>query len=516
MGPGAGGKLHDAMAAGYVRAREALRPHERAHADERLTTWLDAFEDEMRDAIEPLLRSTLDHPDTPPEVRDALADVVGTEHATGVSLLFAVVGALFYPLVSATMTGAAQAVQQQSLRAHPNTPLSPAEIALGAVRHTLGTINADDEALKSGIDSDRMRVIELNTGDSPAIGDLLLLYRRGLIPLDDPDPNVLTLTKGLRQSRVRDEWQSAIIELQYAPPSAGEVITGALKGHLDDFAAIHKLSQAGIDPDNYEWLRASAGRPPGTQEMLHLWNRNAVKESDVDDAVRQSDINDHYLPFVKELRWYVPPVRSIMAMLRSGAIDDTKATALFTENGVRAADIPGYLAEAHHGRTQAVKQLSQSQLVRMYVDGILDHATVATRLVGLGYQLADADLLLQLADDTRHERYVNALIAQMHSRYVAHKATDTDVQTALGAAGVASATITELLRLWALARGATVHQPTPAQVVHAYRAEYISAASCRRLLLAAGVQADDIGITVAAGFPPTSSHRPQIDAVVNA
>lgn len=509
MGPGAGGKLHDTVAAAYVRAREAMRPHDLKHADARLTGWLDAFEEEMRAAVTPLLQSALASESTPPEVRDAIAGVVGTEHATGVSLLFAVVGALFYPLVSAAMAAPAASLQQGSFHNNPSIALSPAEVALGMIRHTLGNRDPYLEASYSGLDRDRLNILALNTGDSPAVGDLLLLYRRKQI-------DHARLVHGLQQSRVRDEWVDDIVNLRFAPPSAGEVITGALKGHLGDTDARERLAEAGINPDNFDWLRATAGRPPGIEQVLHLRNRKQATDQDVVDVVRQSDINDRFLPLIEHLGEYHPPVRSIMAMLRAGAIDDTKATELFKNQGVLDTDIPGYLREAHHGRTQSVKQLSQSQLVRMYVDGLIDHAAATGRLVALGYQTADADLLLALADDTRHERYVNALITQMHSRYVAHKATDADVHNALSAAGVAPGTITELLRLWQLARGATVHAPTVAQVVHAYRATYISAASCKRLLLAAGVTADDIGITVAAGFPPVASHRPQIDAVVNA
>ena len=87
-------------------------------------------------------------------------------------------------------------------------------------------------------------------------------------------------------------------------------------------------------------MKATAGRPPGVESMLQLWNRNlagdnrsSVTEAVINDVVHQSDINDRFLPYVKELRTYIPPPRSIVPMLRSGAItqaefDSLKAKAL--------------------------------------------------------------------------------------------------------------------------------------------------------------------------------------------
>lgn len=492
-----------------VRVQQALAPHNEARADRRLTGWLEAFESEMRDTIAPLLEKHAANPEMPAEVRDLFSTLIDPPHQVTSSILFAVLGALFYPIVSSAMAGVSADVQQAALHNQPVVALSPAEVALGKVRNTLGGIDPHTEVSYSGMSPDRFDVMALNTGDAIAVGDALLLYRRGQLSEAD-------LLKAVRQSRVRDEWFDSILALRFVPPPAGEVIAGAIKNHLTDTEAQQKLGEAGIDPANFGWMRASAGRPPGIEQMLSLWNRGLATQADVEAAVRQSDINDAFLPFVLNDRWYVPPVRTIVAMLRAHAIDDTQATTLFQHNGVRPEDIAGYLNEAHHGRTATTKAVSQGMIVRLLEQQLITQAEAESRLAALGYQPADIAVIVELANNQRTERYVNALVAKAHSLYVAYKIDATEVHNLLGADGIDPAATGQLLRLWDLERSANVTHPSVAQIVGAYRRGEITALDCKQRLLARGVQQADLAIIVADGFPPTKPNPTAVAAVVNA
>lgn len=483
------------VAEAFVRAREAMRPHDRAHADERLTSWLEAFETDMRDVIAPHLTKYLDHPDVPAEVKQLFAVATGPEHQSQVGILFAIVGALAFPLVSAAMSGPAQAVQNTSLAALTPVELSPAEAALAAVRHTGGDLNLAHEAAASGMNAERFNVMVLNTGDSPAIGDLLLLYRRRQISYD-------RLLTGLRQSRLRDEWANEILELRFQPPSVGELLAGAVQGHLDVNVAALKAEEAGLDPQNWDWLLETAGRPPGTEMLLALLNRGFISEQTVRDAIRESDIKNKYIDAIIESRHYIPPVRSILPMLRAGAISDDRARTLLREHGVREEDIPAYIAEGHHVRTSNIKELSMSQLSRMYVAQVIDRPTAHARIVALGYSPQDADLILGYADDTRTERYVQAVIARTHNLYVAHRIDATAAHNALNADGVPPAAIGELFRLWDIERGANVAHLTVAQLQGALRRNVIDNATFRTRVTALGYSAADVTILAAEAFPP--------------
>jgi hypothetical protein len=374
--------------------------------------------------------------------------------------------------------------------------LSPAELALAVIKNTYPRAQAFAEAADNGVNASRFQVLIDNTGNPPGIAELLLLYRRGQI-------SEATLAHGVRQSHIRDEWLDEVKALRFAPPPAGEVVAGRLKAHLSDADYRDKLGEAGIDPANASWMLATAGRPYGIEQALHLLNRGIISEARVREVVAQSDVNPNFTDDILHLRRYLPPVRSIMAMLRAGAIDDTEATRLFTENGMEAGDIPAYLREAHHGRTAQVRDLTSAQVVRMYGAKFMARAAAVAKLESLGYDATTANTLLDFADEAQTERYTNAVITRIHSRYVAHKLTDSEATNALNADHVPAAAQGELLRLWRIERDANIHVLSPAQVVAAYRRTQIGPAETKRRLLAVGVQQSDLAIVVADAFPPT-------------
>lgn len=496
------------VAEAVVRVQHAMRPVNAEHADARLTGWLDAFENDMRDVLAPHLAAYADHPDTPPEVADLFRTLSEPEHATQSGLLFAAVGALVYPLVSAAMAGPANVVQQHSLSALPDVALTPGEIALALVRNTPLPQSATAEAALSGVNAARLKVMQLNTGDSLPLEAALLLYRRGKLTRD-------RLETAIRQSRVRDEWFDSILDLQYTPPSAGEVISAAVKERLTDAEAQTRLAEAGVDPANYEWLKLANGRPYGTHEALELLNRGEITEARVREVIAQSDVNTTFTDDILKLRVYVPPVRSVVPMLRAGAITEAHARELLAMNGVQPVDVDAYIKEAAHGRTQSAKDLSRAQIVSMYEAHLIDRPTATGRLQTLGYTAADVDLMLNYADDLNTERFKRAALNRVHAAYVAHRMTAAEATAALSADAVDPAHATEYLKLWDIERGATLHRPTVAQVVGAYRRGVISAAETKARLLADGVAAVDLPIVVAVGYPPTAG-TDVIDAAVNA
>jgi hypothetical protein len=491
------------------RATVAAQPHVQAAHDERITSFLEGLEQRVAPMLAPILQQALDDPTTDPAIRELFATVAEPTHKFDSSLIGIGLTAILYPFLQAALAPHVTSLAQQAWNRDPSQVLSPAELALSQIKGTYDHTTAVREAADNGINATRFQVMVDNTGEPPGLAELLLLYRRGQITL-------ARLVHGVRQSRVRDEWQPEILDLQYAPPPAGEVVAGRVKEHLTDAQYHTKLAHAGIDPAEGEWMRQAAGRPYGIEQGLHLLNRGEIDESRFRQVVAQSDVNTDFLADILKLRVYLPPVRSVMAMLRAGAITDAQATTLFTENGVRASDITGYLAEAHHGKTTAVRTLTEAQVVRLYSAKLLDHATATARLTALGLDGPTITLLLDYADNTRHERYVNAVITRVHTRYVAHKLTDTEATNALNADKVPAAAITDLLALWRVERGANVVVPSSSQVVGAYRRQEITAAETKRRLLALGVQQSDLAIIVADGFPPTKPNPTAVAAVVNA
>jgi pyruvate/2-oxoglutarate dehydrogenase complex dihydrolipoamide acyltransferase (E2) component len=112
----------------------------------------------------------------------------------------------------------------------------------------------------------------------------------------------------------------------------------------------------------------------------------------------------------------------------------------------------------------------------------------------------------------------NAAVSKIRAEYVAGVITQAEATVALGAALVPTAAHADLFVFWDVERSVTIHKVTPAQVVGAYRRGVITAADCKARLLAEGVQAGNLAIVVADGYPPTHPAAAQAaaTAVVNA
>lgn len=501
--------LVDQIAARFTESHAANVETAHASLAALIDTTLEAHESDLAKLTGPILAAHIETLDLPEPVRAMFDVLLDPSHQTQFFTALFAVKSIIDQFVNAAIQPAVQNVSNAVWPHDPSRPLSPEAAAVAVLKGKVGLDWAHAQAAESGTHPNVLDIMVAIAGEPISLQEALLLYRRGQIT----EARLLT---AVRESRVRDEWFPEVLALRFAPPPAGEVIAGSLKGHLSDADARDKLGEAGIQPDNFDWMRATAGRPPGIEQMLHLWNRGHATESDVDQAVRQSDINDHYLPFVKQLRVYVPPVRSIMPMLRAGVITDARAAELLAENGVRAEDIPLYIAEGHHTKTEQIKDLSQAQTIRLYEARFIDRGDAASRLLALGYDHDTAALLLDFADEARHERYVNAIVTRVHARYVGYKLTAPEVHTALSADGVPPAAITDLLRLWDIERDANYHVLTPAAIVGAYRRQQIDAAETRQRLLAVGVQPADIELVVADGFAPSKVPQALVDAVVNA
>lgn len=369
--------------------------------------------------------------------------------------------------------------------------LPPAALADMVVRGIITEADAAAKAWHSGVDSDDFSLLVKDTGEAPALQTLLEGYRRGF--LDDTQ-----LEHGIRTGRLRNEWIPFAKKLRYEPPSPADAIRAAVQGHLPHDEAKTKAEQAGLDPADFEWLFETAGEPISIGQALSLWNRGVITETQAAQVVRESRVKTKYVPQVLALRRHILPERTVVAMYRAGALDVAGATQRLQDIGVAAEDIKALLAEASHHKTAHVRTLTEAQLVELYTDGALTPIDLTASLVDLGYDAHEAAQLVTLADLRRARRLTQAVVNVVRSRYVARHIDDTEVTTALDAAGVTSTERDQLIALWALERDTTTRLPTVAELTKAYKLQVIDAQQWGDRLIALGYGVNDLPIMAAA------------------
>lgn len=489
--------------AAHDKLAHKLDARRKAH----LADVLEHFEGDLAPTLAPLFAAALEHPDTPPEIRDLLGALAEPQHFTTALLLGIAAAGILQPVLAAVLAPTVQAISNTAWHGAATTTgnpatihISPVEASVAVLKGVFDQAHGASIAAYSGVNElDFDHLVQI-AGNAIGFHDALLLDRRGQL-------GNITLDDVLHYSNVNPRFYDAAKNLRYSPIPAAEVITASLKGHIDDDTARTWLNYAGLNPINFETLRASAGRPPGLEQMLHLRNRNKATTQDVTDAVRQSDINDHYLPFILELGTYIPPPRSIVPMLRAKGIDEARARVLLTENGVRPEDQDAFIAEAQTSTATHGKDLTEGLIVRMYTGRFIDRPTAIARLEALGYDATESTTLVDYADSARHEQQVTAAVRMVGTRYVAWRLDKNQATAFLGDAGVAAAAQHDLFTIWDIERAAAAPNLTVAQWQGALRRGLVTHADFVTKLTAFGYDATEIDLLAGLAFPPPARPR---------
>lgn len=483
--------LQAALVGAHAKLGDAINDRKKQH----VANVLDQFEADIAPMLAPLVQEVLDNPGTPEHLKELLTQIGAPEHFSSSLLIGVAVGAIIGPVLGSAVAPYVQDISNKAWSTNPAAPLSPALLAEAVLKGVYTDAGvAETEAALSGTSADRFATMVATAGQAIGIEQALLLYRRG-------DIDQAELKRVVQYSNIRDDFLPDILKLQYVPPSAGEAITGALKGHLTDADAQTKLGQAGIDPTNYTWMKASAGRPPGIDQMLNLWNRGVATQADVEAAVKQSDINDTYLPFIEELRHYFPPPRSVVPMLKSGAITEAQARQLLTYYGVGEPWATAFVTEAQKPASTTVKELSASVVVRLYEQKIIKRADALTRLETLKYNATDADLYLQVADDAVKERFLAAGANRVHGRFITYKITAAEASAALAKEGQPPDAAAQLMALWTLERDANTSVLTLSQIQQGYHRGIITLAQFVTMVEERGYSGTQVKILAAEAWP---------------
>jgi hypothetical protein len=354
------------------------------------------------------------------------------------------------------------------------------------------------DATKQGVSSpDFDRLVE-NSGDPPAIEQLLFLRRRGFL-------NDERLVHGIRQSRLKDEWIDAVRALAHAPMSTADALRAAVQGNLsrDEAARIAELN--GLEPDHFGPLMETEGEPLGVQEMVTLMHKGVMTREQVRKGIQESRYKNKYVDMVLAGAERLPEQGTIRAMYTSGAIDEATALRLLAQWGFSADVAAAMLTEAQNRKMKHVKDLSETQIKDLYGDRVIDQATATDLLTGLGYSDAESAYILALVDMGTVRRFQNAAITRVHASYVKGLMTADEAQTSLLPLGVTAGQIQELFPIWELERTTVTRTLTEAQVVSAVKKGLIDPNQGLARLIGMGYGTEDATILIEPALPPTAA-----------
>lgn len=385
------------------------------------------------------------------------------------------VWAILAGVVQALGSPGLEGLRQLANLAAQNTVLTPAELADMVVRAVKDQKDAAGEAALSGIDAERFQDLVHNAGEPPGLEFMLEAFRRQLIPQSGVGANQISLEQGIRESRLKDKWIPVVEKMGLRPLAVSDAIDAWVEGQISADQAQTIAYQNGISKEDALVLFHTRGRPPDPSQLIEMVNRGKIPlrgtgpdATSLQQGIFESAVKDKWEPVFEELIVRIPPPRTVVALIRAGTISDADGARFLQDAGLSAELAAAYVAEAHHTKNLAQRELTTAEILNLYEARAISGDDTSKLLQDLHWSAHDADELIALRDLQREVKAVNAAVSRIGTLYVAHKIDNPTAVAALQGLQIPAAQQSELIRIWNLEREATVRTLTPAEVVAAF------------------------------------------------
>lgn len=394
----------------------------------------------------------------------------------------AVVSAILAPVLTSVQSELFSAAVGASGGA-VHAPLSPADYANAVVRNFISEGDGAAGSSMSGINPGDFRTLVHLAGDAPAPGQLAEALRRQIITEGGTGADSTSFEQGIAEGRLADKWAPVIKSLSQIWPTPTDALQAVLEGQVDEATGQALYEKFGGDPAYFTLLYNTRGNAPTPMEALTMLRRGIIpaggtgpESVSYEQAFLEGPWRNKWLGPFKALAEYLPPPRTVSALLKSGAISDATAQKIWQQSGLTADMAAAYAKSASGEKLAGSKELAQGVVLTLYETRAVTESEADQYLTALGYGATEIKLLLELSDLQRELRVVNSSITRIGTLYVAHRITRGAASDALDALDVAATHRDHLLTLWDIQRSSNVRQLTAAQIVDAWEYQVLSQA----------------------------------------
>ena len=400
-------------------------------------------------------------------------------------VLYGLLGTVFEPVT----TEIGQEVWQAATEAGLHRALSPELLAVMVVRGWIDEGTGQAEALKNGVDiTDFARMVN-NARNPIAPEQAAVALRRQIIPQSDADPLVPSFDSAIAQGNLGNEWGPVIQELAKQIPSPADILQAVLEGQIpagvDPRALYERVGGVATDKDGFDWYqlmfdtRGSAPTPNEAAVMANRgiipWDGSGPTVTSFYQAFLEGPWRNKWEPAWRQMAEYLPPPRTIVAMVRSGALTPAQGLDLLEKHGLSPTLAQAYITDATHTKAAIQKNLSLQTVLGMYEAKQIDATQATTFIENLGYTAAEAAAELAYADYQRAHKGLTAAINRIGQAYIAKHIDATQATAALATLGVPQDAITQYVQTWDVERTTQVRVLTVGEITSAFHYNVFSA-----------------------------------------
>ena len=354
--------------------------------------------------------------------------------------------------------------------------LSPAECADMVIRGIMSVADGAAEAAASGVDASRFDKLYKAAGEPVGLMQALEAWRRGIMPEGPTSPDTPSLHTAVLQSRLRPEWFDVVKQLGRIPVPPGDAVDAVVKTQITPQQGQQLAFASGVYPDDFDILTKARGNPPGAAELIEMVRRGIIPTTgtgpdalSLEQGIHESAVKNKWVPVYEALLVYLPPPRTITALLRAGSISEAQALDLFQKSGLSQELAAAYVADASHQKLSTDKLLAKDTVLQLYDANVIDQATATQLLTDLKYNAQEITFLLELHDAQQVLKAVNSAVSKIGSLYIARKITSAVASSALDSLKISASQRDTLLFTWGLERDASVRVLSEATIASAWK-----------------------------------------------
>lgn len=288
-----------------------------------------------------------------------------------------------------------------------STLLTPAELALGAVRSVLNdqgllvtkldtsgsnveaypvaALNIIDEAVAAGVDTERLQALIGMVGLPPSPGQLASAFFRSIITKG-------AYYQGIEEGDARPEWADVWLDQAREILTSHDYVEGYLRGWVPDETSLYALTaQWGMSQADTDLLFQITGRPIPVHRItqgLALGGTYDGPTTDIPDvfikSLQESNIRPPWYQLAYLAEQYTWPAYFVLKDIVPDPISVAEATDILTYQGWRP-DLAAAVAQSFATPTAKSKAATPAQLASQYLAGKLSAGDYASKLEALGY-----------------------------------------------------------------------------------------------------------------------------------
>lgn len=382
-----------------------------------------------------------------------------------------------------------------------NGLLAPADLAELVNRGFIDQGKANSEGAKQNLDEHRMALLTELAGQAPPPEQLAEGVRRGILDWDAAKGGMPSGRDGIRQGNLRNEWAPLVEALAVQLPSWSDALDALLQGQLGEPEAHAAYLEAGGDPRAFTWLFNTRGAAPSPVEAATMANRGIIPWTGTgpgaisyQQAFLEGPWRNKWEPSMRRLAEYLPPPRTVTALLRAQSITAAEALTLLEKEGLTPELAAAYVKDATRTKAATSKEFSAAQVEGLYGQGLIAKPAAVAMLVKLGMPTTEAELILSSTDLKKSIAATSSAVTRIRMLYLARRIESADAVKDLHTLGVSAVQASELMTVWELERLASVKVLTEAQVVAAWHGQIIDQAEATAELVHQGYTAKDAWI----------------------